>query len=453
MEYNGLTALLADYVAGREAKAKLEVEDKAEIDKFDNDADEQRKATQDNKEQLADLELTLAAKRQKLVRPFIANWLTNAATLAKQLQMVTHAIKFTHSDITTKDSCSFYSPGGATQPEGMLSGILLSTGSLVNPTRDLVGNAAVMNVANFLQMGHEGKTLLEHIEQGDLSPLRPFAQDENQLAEWFEGFKQVLSGNELSSHKLAKQLYFPIGNGQYHLLAPIYSSSLAHALYGRIGATRYPDEIKLVRKAKKEGIYNGSPVIDYPDTAVRTFGGTKPQNVSQLNNSQHGKSFLLSCAPPNWEVRSKPPLGVKSVFSRNHFGLRVRKEVWSLQQYLLIKLDKNSVKPLRDQRAEYVDAIIDQLIQYAAVIQNLTNHDGWSALPDCKLSRAEQLWLDPQRAELDEAFALDRAKNDWQAVVADQFARWLNNRLKHEKLTMGDAEHSEWKKLALEVIG
>jgi len=455
MELSGLSALLADYVAGRAAKAKLEEKDKVRIDDFDKDADKQRKASQDNKEQLAELEQALTAKRQKLVRPIIANWLTNAAPLSKQLQMVTHAIKFTHSDITTKDSCSFYSPGGATQPEGTLSGQLICTASLVNPTRDLAGNAAVMNVANFLQIGHEGKTLLEYIEHGDSSPLRPFAQDEKQLTEWMGAFKQVLTGNELSSHKLAKQLYFPVADGQYHLLAPLYSSSLAHALTSRITTTRppYADEIKLARKAKKDGKYNSSTVIDYPFTAVRTFGGAQPQNVSQLNSSQHGASFLLSCAPPNWVVQSKPPLGVKSIFSRNHFGLRVRKRVWSLQQYLLKIQDKNSVKPIRDQRAEHVDKVIDQLVQYAAEIQNLANYGGWSSLHDCKLSRAEQLWLDPQRAELDEAFAAERDKNDWQAVIADQFARWFNSRLKHEKLTMGDTEHAECKKLALEVLG
>ena len=74
-------------------------------------------------------------------------------------------------------------------------------------------------------------------------------------------------------------------------------------------------------------------------------------------------------------------------------------------------------------------------------------------MPDCKLSRAEQLWLDPHRAELDEVFAAELDKNDWQEVIADQFARWFNSRLKHEKLTMGDAEYAEWKTLALEVLG
>lgn len=436
MELAGLAAQIAGYIAGR-AETRL--------DKFDKDAEKQRNASQDT-----EVEFTLEAERKEIASRYLpVNWLADAAQRAKQIQMVTHALKFTHTDAR---GSSVYFPEGPSQAAGMMNGELLSTASLNSPAIDVVGNAAALDVAALLQLEHKGKTLIQHIEQGDSSPLQPFVKDEIQLAEWMGAFKQALSGNELSSHKLAKQLYFPVADAQYHLLAPLYSSSLAHALNSRIAATRYPDEVKLVRKAKKEGRFNAAPVVDFPDTAIRTYGGTKPQNVSQLNSSQGGKSFLLSCAPPNWEAMSNPPLGVKSVFSRNHFGLRVRKDVWALREYLLKQVDKDSTMPIRDQRTERAEGILDQLVQYAAEIRNLAGHAGWSALPACKLSRAEQLWLDPQRAEFDEAFVAERDKDDWQAVIADQFARWFNSRLKHEKLTMGDAEHAEWKKLALEVI-
>jgi CRISPR-associated protein Csy1 len=432
MELSGLAAQIAGYIAGR-AETRL--------DKFDKESEKQRTAAQDS---------TPEVERAEIASRYLpVNWLADAALRAKQIQMVTHALKFTHTDAR---GSSVYSPEGQSQAEGMKNGELLSTASLTSPVIDVVGNAAALDVAALLQLEHDGKTLIQYIEQGDSSPLQPFAKNEIQLAEWMGAFKQALESNELSSHKLAKQLYFPVAKGQYHLLAPLYSSSLAYALNSRITATRYGDEIKVVRRAKKEGRYSAVPVVDYPDTAVRTHGGANTQNVSQLNNRQMGKSFLLCCAPPNWEAMSTPPLGVKSVFSRNHFGFRVRKEVWSLQQYLLKKLDRNN-EPIRDQRAERVDQVLDQLVQYAAEIQNLAGHAGWSVLPACKLSRAEQLWLDPQRAELDEAFAAELVKDDWQAVVADQFARWFNSRLKHEKLTMGDSEHTEWKNLALEVLG
>lgn len=439
MEHVGLTAQVSAYIANR-AEARLE--------RFDKDAEKQRHATRDAGA-LAELNAALAIGRKEIATKYLpANWLADAAMRAKQIQMVTHALKFTHTDAR---GSNFYAPGGSQHPEGMAAHKVLSTASLAAPAIDAVGNAAALDVAAFLQLEHDGTALMQHIERGDPSPLQPFARDEQQLAEWLDGFRQVLTGSEPSSHNLAKQLYFPVAKGHYHLLAPLYSSSLAHALNSRVAATRYSDESKLIRKARKEGKYHPSPFVEYPNTAVKSYGGTKPQNVSQLNSSQGGKAFLLSCAPPNWKALAKPPLGVKSVFSRSHFGERVWKHVRSLQLYLVGLGDKKN-KPIRDQRKERVDEILDQLVQYAAEIRNLAGHAGWSALPECRLSRAEQLWLDPWRSDMDEAFSLERAQDNWQERIADQFARWFNARLKHEKLAMGDKEYGEWKELALEVL-
>ncbi len=433
MEHTGLAAKIADYIASR-AKPKLEALEKK--------AEKECNKTQDP-EALHKVELTLSEERQELEERFApANWLTDAARRAKQRQLVTHALKFTHSD--AKGS-SLYAPGGEGQPERMQEGTIVSTASLPKTEIDSVGNAAALDVAGLLQLEQDGETLIEHIRMGDAMPLQAFADSDEQLAEWLDGFSQVLSGSELSSHKFAKQLYFPIDESRYHLLAPLYPSSLVHAVHGRIAASRFSEGAKLVRKAKRESKYNDSLQVDYPDTAVQSFGGTKPQNVSQLNSSRGGRTFLLSCAPPTWQTQAKPPLGVKSVFSRNHFGLRVGKETWLLRHYLEQQVDKENAVAIRNRRAEMIDELIDHLIQYGAEIQNFREHAGWSALPECKLSRAEQLWLDPHRG--DETFAQERKKNDWQAAVADQFAFWLNNRIKSKKLTPGDVEHREWKSL------
>lgn len=440
MELNGLSAQIAEYIV-RRAEAKLE--------KFDKEAVKQSQAA-NNELAAARLEAEHNSGRSELDSKYEpANWLTDAAQRAKQIQMVTHALKYTHPDAR---GSSLYAPGDPLEMGGVEKGLLVTTASLNKPVIDAVGNAAALDVAALLQLAHDGKTLISHIEQGDSSPLRPFARSEEQLGEWLAGFRMVLEGNEASSHKYAKQLYFPIDGGEYHLLAPLYSSSLAHTVNSRIAASRYPEGAKEVRKAKREGRYHAEPVIDFPDTAIRSFGGTKPQNVSQLNSSQGGKAFLLSSAPPEWGALAKPPLGSKTVFSRYHFGWRAGREVRLLKQYLELVLEKSSTKPIRDCRAEYVEQIIDKLVLYIAEIQNLPVEAGWSASPECKLFRAEQLWLDPKRKDTDEAFALELEKGDWQEEVADSFARWLNNRLKSDKLQMGDREHAEWKGLAMEVI-
>lgn len=426
MELSGLSAQIAEYIA-RRAEAKLE--------KFDKEAAKQDAEPISGREELAS-------------RFDPANWLTDAAKRAKQIQMVTHALKYSHPDAR---GSSLYAPGDSSHVGGMGKESYLSTASLDTAVIDAVGNAAALDVAALLQLSYDGKTLISHIEQGDASPLRPFANSDEQLSEWLAGFRMVLEGGEASSHKYAKQLYFPVGDGDYHLLAPLYSSSLAFSVNSRIAASRYLDEAKEARKAKREGRYHADPVVDYPDTAIRSFGGTKPQNVSQLNSSQGGKAFLISAAPPEWHTVAKPPLGSKTVFARYNFGWRAGREVRQLKQYLELKLKKDSTKPIRDCRDDYVNLIIDKLVLYVAGIHNLPDA-GWSATPECKLSRAEQLWLDPERVKSDEAFALERERGDWRGQVADSFARWLNNRLKSDKLLMGDEEHAKWKKTAMEVI-
>jgi CRISPR-associated protein Csy1 len=436
MEHAGLSAKIADYIA---SKAAPKLED------FDKQAKIRRKAATDETT-LAELDLALAAERQEVESKYKpAHWLTNAAQRAKQMQLVTHALKFTNPD--AKGS-SLLSPGGSCQPKHMQPREVLSTAPLDNPDIDSVGNAAALDVAAFLQLEDNGKTLVEYLKSGDYSAIRPFSQNEEQLAGWVEGFLNILVDNDLGSHKYAKQLYFPIDGNQYHLLSPLFSSSLSHALYKRIAASRFSEEVKAARKAKREAKYSETVLVDFPNTAIQTFGGTKPQNVSQLNSSRGGRSFLLNCSPPDWQTQTKPPFGAKTVFSRNHFGMRTRKEVWALQQYLVRMAERSSTADIREQRAERVDELIDILVQFGAEIQNLTEDSGWSALPECRLNRAEQLWLDPYRAQNDPEFAREREKNDWQAIVADKFAFWLNNRLKHKKMAFGDTEHAEWKKLA-----
>lgn len=98
----------------------------------------------------------------------------------------------------------------------------------------------------------------------------------------------------------------------------------------------------------------------------------------------------------------------------------------------LLKVDTNNVH-IRTVRAKYIDELIDLLFMQASAFQQ-EKWQGWSAQsPD--LPRHQQLWLDPWRSLSDETFKQEREKNDWQVTVADDFARWLNYRLKNPVLT------------------
>jgi CRISPR-associated protein Csy1 len=415
------------------------------IEQFEKDAEKKRNGTKDP-EELAELETVLADERKELENKFLPeNWLTDAARRAKQRRLVTHAVKFIHPD--AKGS-SFYAPGGSEKSEMTGNDHFISTASLKFPVIDSVGNAAALDVSSFLQLSLEGRTLVEFFRQSDATPLKSFASNDNQLDEWMAGFREVLSAGQPVSHTLSKQIYFPVDDHQYHLLSPLYPTSLVQTIYSRITEYRFSETAKEARKAKREGRFCDDTVMDFPDTLLQSFGGTKPQNISQLNRQRNGRSILLNCAPPSWKKQQKPPLKTKTIFSKYHFVSRVWREILDLRRFLDQQVGKDSNVRIRRKREEMIDKIMDHFIQYGSEIQSLWEHAGWSAKDECHLNSAQKLWLDPLRAKTDEQFRQEREKNDWQADVADQFAFWMNKEIdKSNRLTPGDREHLEWQGL------
>jgi CRISPR-associated protein Csy1 len=208
----------------------------------------------------------------------------------------------------------------------------------------------------------------------------------------------------------------------------------------------YSDAAKGARKARKTGTYYASPTVSYPDVARQSFGGTKPQNISQLNTGRYGQGFLLSSQPPSWKKQPTPPRQGKNAFWRE-YDRRAWKTANFLQRYLEKTFDQGSTVEHREFRGELVDELIDMLLICAAEIQSMNNNAGWSV--DSDLSKAEQLWLDPHRSAIDEEFGLEREQNDWQGEIANQFAAWLNRKIsyKSKKLYADDATYQVWSKL------
>ena len=284
-----LTDFITSYINGRKA-AKLEAHDKEAEKRLASSA------AQDE----AQVRIELNQKRAELEAQYqVAEWLTSAASRAGQINLVTHALKFTHSDAR---GSSIFS-AGPSQPTNYLS-----TPSLNKPALDAVGNAAALDIAKLLQTEVEGDSLIASLQRGDSSALKPFTDDSQLLQSWVNGFLQVLVDKQPASHKLAKQLYFPVGDSQYHLLSPLFSSSLAHALNQRITAARFSDESRAARAAMNAHRWHAETLVAYPATAVMNVGGTKPQNISYLNSVRGGKVWLLPCASPGWNSLIKPCL-------------------------------------------------------------------------------------------------------------------------------------------------
>ena len=420
MTNESLTTFITDYIASRR-QPKLEA--------FEKEATKRLAQGEDAS--------VIAQERQDLeVKYQPRSWLTDAARRAGQISLVTHAAKFTHGD---SKSSSIYreTPGD----EGYLS-----TAALPQLSADAVGNAAALDVAKLLQTDVDGDSLLACLKRGEHRPLMAFAENEAQLAQWVAGFNQALIPDQPSSHKLAKQIYFPVGEG-YHLLSPLFATSLAQAMHEKMVAARFGEEAKAVRNAHRAGKWHEQPDVRYPNLAEMHFGGTKPQNISALNSSRGGRIWLLPSQPPKWRILDRAPQNMSNLFALRGVFNRAASGIVSQMVFLLKEnADKNN-RHIRGARARYVDELIDLLFMHASTFQQ-EEWQGWSDnSPELPLH--QQLWLDPWRGETDETFRLEREKDDWQLHVADDFARWLNQRLNKARLDVGIVERREWRTQSL----
>ncbi|GAA0558182.1 type I-F CRISPR-associated protein Csy1 [Halomonas salifodinae] len=382
-------------------------------------------------------------KREALAEQFAFEaWLDNAARRVSQLQVVTHSLKPIHPDAK---GTNLYVP-----PETLPKHDLVGSHALPEAFQaDVVGNAAALDVYKFLKLEHDGKSLLERVLEEDAELSSALSEDPAQAREWMRAFAAITEPRgEAASHANAKQLYWlaegddPTNDRAYHLLAPLYATSLTHRVFQTINEDRFGEPAKLAREARRKNLASKTGYRDYPNLAVQKLGGSNKQNLGQLNLERNGNNYLLASLPPNWVSREvRVPLGTDSVFPR--FGRRreVRQLVDDLRRFL--ETNPDPTYETRDLRDDLNAALMDELMVFSMEFHRLP--PGWSDDPKCRLAIEEVYWLDPGRAELDEDFRQARQEVDWPGELRKRFANWLNQRL-DRKLPMGDTEHRHWDK-------
>jgi len=378
-------------------------------------------------------------KRQQLLEAHKPeNWIPDAAHRAGQIQQITHALKYIHPDAKGTNLNKQGNPEAGN--------LLIGTHTLAECSPDIVGNAAALDVYKFLRLKVDGKTLLSRAIADDPSLQAAFSSDSEKAKEWATAFANITnSKGDPSSHKLAKQLYWPLGDNNYHLIAPLFPTSLIHQVWTTIRKDRFSEEAKAAREAKRANKEHPHGYREYPNLVIQKYGGTKPQNISQLNSERYGENCLLSSCPPNWKSAPiRPPLGVDSVFD-GWFNrrARVRELIRILRDYLYSVQHVNNIR-IRDKRAELVAYLVDEMLIFAAELQDLDAN--WTQHEDCRLNSDEQCWFDPGRTKTDEEFSLTYTWGGWKEAVCKRFSNWLNAQLTPTKkpLPFGEDEAVKW---------
>lgn len=374
------------------------------------------------------------ALAEKLREQFeLSTWLADAARRVDQIQVVTHSLKPVHPDAR---GTNLYCPPGTLKTLDLVGSHCLAP----DFEGDVVGNAAALDVYKFLKLEHEGQTLLSLMLQADSDVLRALSEDSSQAVEWAQAFSGLVKPRgPLASHTLAKQVYWlvgedPLNDGDFHLLAPLHATSLAHQVYKVIQDDRVSEAAKAARQARREHQFHERPTRDYPDLAVQKLGGTKPQNVSQLNSERGGNNYLLASLPPLWQERDLGSLlQLDSLFKRFERQDGVWQSLKALRQFL----DSNppSTAATSDARDAMTQELVSHFVLFGVAYRSLPA--GWSLVPDCRLHPAEKVWVD--------AGAASGRPADWAHALAGRFSNWLNAQLSTPQgLNMGDTEFRHW---------
>jgi len=307
-------------------------------------------------------------------------WLPKAAKRAKQLFIVSHPAKFSHSSAKTSSIIADPKPSN----DG-----LLRSGNAKSPL-DVFGNAAALDVYKFLNITFDdNKNILQHLEENS-----DFIQHQLKTNEDYDEVRGNLlkiksdDSDVVFTSSLVKQVYFPVED-DYHLLSLLTPSGLLSEFKNRINTINRSEENKLARDAKKKNESSEHKIRNIFNITKIGFGGTQPQNISSLNSQMYGEAYLLASMPPKLSVRNIK-LPTKNFFSQT---LWKNPFIDDFKCYHQILIDKRNNRQIRDKRDEIIVSILYKISNIMKAVRNFES--GWSDSPHySSLPSWQKAWLD-----------------------------------------------------------
>lgn len=404
--------------------------------------------------------LELAIKKKKLelkelrANPIeIVDWIDKNSSAkiecGKRIIKSTHPLRVSHSS----------APNAGVLVDYENKAPLLTTASInnINKTYDMAhNNGALISISRFLAISVAGFSIYDLILNRQFHFLESFSENTDQLNRWKHGFSNIIEKRSINSAGFTKQAYYPVTNTSYYLLSILNSSTLAESIFNKITSSKYRKTSDFFNDNES----NGQRLIFPKDkVAVVRVGGNNPQNVSMLNRGRNWKPYRdstgsfgiyysVSTKPPVWQSQLKPPINRVSFFyglSRNY---HVQENIQYLADFLtrFESLQLSIKDPKRMHWVEqWLEGLVDEVLVYVKTIQAIPA--GWSATEGIKLKTEHQLLLDCYRN--DEEFLALKVTSTWQAIIIQDFAAWLNDRLRkaNKKFTPTDAHTKLWSKL------
>ncbi|EOX3412759.1 type I-F CRISPR-associated protein Csy1 [Vibrio cholerae] len=378
-------------------------------------------------------------KQQECEQNFLLdNWLPDAAQRAGQISVASHPCTFSHP--SARKNKNGYVSSIIAKNKPRVDGFLRSGNVSVEP--DALGNAAALDVYKFLSLEmSDQRPLLVHIEQESELARKLLDIPSCEYQALRDGFLKMVDNEQASvSSSKIKQVYFPIADGEYHLLSLLTHSGHLFELRKRLDALRFGDSVKEARECKKTNHFHPAGYQEIFGLTTIGFGGTKPQNISVLNNQNAGKAHLLASIPP--ELTPRDIRLPKTDFFKESFTAWQAKEVLEAL-HRLFQTDYNNIN-LRDGRdyriQQYVDLVIEKMWQVRLFLEEYSGELS-SALP-----LEQKIWLYPEFAEQ------RHQEDEWLDKIVRHIARGLINHYSRSKVITSPIALADQELLAIEKV-
>ena len=338
-------------------------------------------------------------------------WLQDAAKRAGQMSMATHPCTFSHPSArkTKRGDVTPIVFEGAFEADG-----LLRSGNVHDIEMDALGNAAVLDVYKLLDLRmDDGRRLIEHIKDESEIGRAVVSSAGGDYETVRNGFLAMLEspGDETVTSSKIKQVYFPVDE-DYHLLSIITNAGIVHRMRTLIDKMRFSDEAKTFREARKKGEC-AEDYMEIYDLVVLGYCGTKPQNVSVLNNAMGGRTYLLRSMPPKLT-----PRGIRfpkrDFFKEALFQKEVQQRFKALGK--IAATDYNNVN-IRNARIRHYEALLEIVIESMWRIRTVSEAQFYE--PTSHLPAWQKIWLV-------EAYRDKRTEDElWLKEVKEAIGRWI----------------------------
>ncbi len=384
----------------------------------------------DLKSELLDFE----SKNRKEHDP--VEWLTQWAPKASDISFATHVGKLSHS--SSKGS-------SVLDVTDTRNDQYLTTNSLNSIEVDTASsNAASLPIADILKLSVNGISVLDCLKNNDLLAFKELTDDSDLIKLWCQQLSQAYDSSQKQTYFLSKQTYFPTptSNKPYHLLLPLTSSSLVHALH--LEHKKYWDKAQEeARKQKMDRKYSETMTCTYPNKAYLHVTGSNHSNVSWLNGKRGGRISLLPAMPPQWQSRLPSYKKRASVFDKD-LSYALTPEIDDLRHYLLLIKSKtlSISEPKRNAAVlRKLQAISEAIFNYVETISSNEIDRGWSI--DSQLPDEQQLLFEPWRE--DDSAKVSKINTQWQKTLSKKYGAWLNRQLKQKtKLNLTPIHEALW---------